>query len=113
MNQFAVITRRFAPLLGMSLLLLAACEKNKFDPPAELTEFRSTVKVEHAWSAGVGGDKPAMRYGLGLALDGDRVFAAGHNGDVVAFDLRTGHKLWQTDTKLDLTVAPEPVVVWS
>jgi outer membrane protein assembly factor BamB len=90
----------------MGLLLLAACDKNKFDPPAELTEFRSTAKVERAWSAGVGGGKPAMRYGLGLALDGDRVFAAGHNGDVVAFDVRTGRKLWQTDTKLDLTGGP-------
>ena len=106
MNPFAVISRRCVPLLGLGLLLLAACDKNKFDPPAELTEFRSTAQVERAWSASVGGGKPAMRFGLGVALDGDRVFAAGHNGDVVAFDVRTGRKLWQTDTKLDLTGGP-------
>jgi outer membrane protein assembly factor BamB len=106
MNRFAVTTRRCAPLLASALLLLAACDKDKFDPPAELTEFHSTAKVEHAWSAGVGGGKPALRLGLGLALDGDRVFAAGHNGDVVAYDVLTGRRLWQTDTKLDLTGGP-------
>ena len=105
MKRFALMTR-CAPLVAAGLVLLAACDKNKFDPPAELTEFRATAKVQRVWSAGVGGGKPALRLGLGLALDGDKVFAAGHNGDVVAYDVQTGRRLWQTDTKLPLTGGP-------
>jgi outer membrane protein assembly factor BamB len=92
-------------LLG--LLGLAACSKNKnVDPPAELTKFQTTLQVQKQWSAGVGGAAPKLLLGLGVALDGTMVFAAGHNGDVAAFDLATGRRLWQTDTGLALTGGP-------
>ena len=47
--------------------------------------------MQHVWSATVD-DKKALplRLGLGLAVDGNRVYAAGHKGDVQAFDLQTG-----------------------
>ncbi len=38
------------------------------------------------WSASVGGGEPKLRLGLGVAVEGDRVFAASHDGDVAAFD---------------------------
>src|ERR1700710_2584741 len=72
-----------------ALLVFAACSKDKdIDKPAQLTPFSATLKVERVWSASVG-DKKAkpLRLGLGLAVEGDRVYAAGHGGDVVAYDL--------------------------
>jgi outer membrane protein assembly factor BamB len=105
-----MMTARTRWLLAMSLLSglgLVACSKNKnVDPPAELTKFQTTLQVQKLWSAGVGGAAPKLLLGLGVALDGTTVFAAGHNGDVAAFDLATGKRLWQTDTHLPLTGGP-------
>ena len=69
-------------------LLVAACSKDKsIDQPAKLTAFQPTLRVQHEWSATVD-DKKALplRLGLGLAVDNNRVYAAGHKGDVQAFD---------------------------
>ena len=83
--------------LAFSLVVLAACSKDKeVDPPAELTEFTSTIRVQRAWTASVGGDDEPLRLGLGLAVEEGRVFAAGHEGEVAAFDLGTGRQLWKT-----------------
>jgi outer membrane protein assembly factor BamB len=95
--------------LGMlsALAALAACEKNKnVDPPAELTDFKATAKVEKVWSSGIGGGEPELRLGLGIVRDGAMIFAAGHGGDVGAFDIKTGRRIWKTDTKLALSGGP-------
>jgi outer membrane protein assembly factor BamB len=95
--------------IGMlsALAALAGCEKNKnVDPPAELTDFKATAKVEKVWSSGIGGGEPELRLGLGIARDGDAIFSAGHSGDVGAFDVKTGRRLWKTDTKLPLSGGP-------
>jgi outer membrane protein assembly factor BamB len=91
-----------------ALAMLAACtsKDKKVDPPAELTKFQSTARVERVWSSSVGGGEPKLRLGLGIARDGDAVFAAGHDGDVAAFDIKTGRRLWQVRTKLPLTGGP-------
>ena len=99
---------RFWAALAASLCLLAACSKNKNpEQPAKLAPIKSTLRVEHLWSASVA-DRGAkrLRLGLGLALDGNRVFASGHKGEVAAFDLRSGHRLWRTNTRLPLGGGP-------
>lgn len=91
-------------LLASALLVLAACSKDKeVDPPAELTDFTSTLRVQRVWDASVGGDDKPLRLGLGLAVEGNRVFAAGHEGEVAAFDLNNGKRLWETKTKASLS----------
>jgi outer membrane protein assembly factor BamB len=83
-------------LLIAGAALLIACSKNKnIDPPAELTDFKSSIQVQRAWSAGVGGGEPKLRLGLGIAVDGDRAFAASHDGDVAAFSITNGKRLWR------------------
>ena len=95
-------------VLAAALCLLAACSKNKNpDQPAKLGPIKSTLHVKHIWSASMS-DRGAkrLRLGLGLAVDGDRVFASGHKGEVAAFDFRTGHRLWRTNTRLPLGGGP-------
>ncbi len=83
---------------------LAACSKEKeINPPAELTEFESTLNVERVWSAGVGGSEDPLRLGLGLGIEGDRVYAAGSGGEVAAFDLNTGRAIWRARTRVRLS----------
>jgi outer membrane protein assembly factor BamB len=43
-----------------------------------------------------------LRLGLGLATSSGRLFTAGRDGDVAAFDLKTGKQIWRVETKLEL-----------
>jgi outer membrane protein assembly factor BamB len=87
------------------LAALGACSsKDKVvDPPAELADFPATLRVQRAWDASVGGKGEKLRLGLGVAMDDGRVFAAGHKGEVAAWDLQTGKTLWETRTKAPLS----------
>ncbi|HEY8507013.1 MAG TPA: outer membrane protein assembly factor BamB [Steroidobacteraceae bacterium] len=97
--------RLIAPALA--LLVLAACSKEKeVNPPAELTEFQPSLRVTRLWETSVGGTDAPLRLGLGVAVDGDRVFAAGHSGDVAAFNLQTGRSVWRTRTRAPLSGGP-------
>ena len=95
-------------LVACAVLVLAACSKDKdVDQPAKLTDFNATLKAERVWTASVAdkGAKP-LRLGFGLAVDGNRVYAAGRKGEVAAFDLQSGRALWRTKTKLALSGGP-------
>jgi outer membrane protein assembly factor BamB len=86
------------------IVALAACSKDKdVDAPAKLANIQATLQVERVWSADVGGQKVPLRLGLALAVDGERVYAAGRKGDVAAFALASGHQIWRTRTKAPLS----------
>src|SRR5262245_28008640 len=91
--------------LTAALLVIATCSKDKSpDQPAKLVPINPTIRVDRVWSGAVA-DKGAapLRLGLGLAVDGNRIYAAGYRGDVVAFDLASGRTLWRTRTKAKLS----------
>ena len=93
-------------VLVAAMLALVACDskEKKAEKPAELTDIKSpTVRVQKLWGASVGGGGKKLRLGLGLATDDSRLFAAGRDGDVAAFDLKSGKQLWRVETKLVLS----------
>jgi outer membrane protein assembly factor BamB len=92
-------------LLLCAFLFLAACSKDKdVDKPAALVPFSATVKVDKVWSAKVGDKKSVvLRLGLGIGVEGARVYAAGRKGEVAAFDLSSGHQIWHVRTKTQLS----------
>lgn len=93
--------------LIVGLVALGACSKEKdIEPPAELVDFKTTLEVDRAWAASVGGGDAVMRLGLGVSSDDGRVFAAGHGGEVIAVDLASGRNLWRTKTKVALSGGP-------
>jgi outer membrane protein assembly factor BamB len=98
--------RPLTRLVGIASLLamVAACSKDKpIDRPAKLTPLAATLRVQHLWSASVDDRKAvALRLGLGLSIAGNRVYAAGHRGDVVALDLASGRVIWRVKTKAPL-----------
>jgi len=87
------------------LLAVAACSKDKeIDQPAKLTPISATLRVEHLWSASVDDKKAVpLRLALGIAVDGGRVYAAGHKGEVVALELTSGRTVWRTRLKAPLS----------
>ena len=97
--------KQLSLVLLAALLALSACDSKdkKVDKPADLTDIKSpSVRIQKLWSASVGGGGKKLRLGLGLASAGDKIFAAGRDGDVAAFNLKTGKQVWRNQTKLDL-----------
>ena len=89
-----------------ALLIIAACSKDKaIDQPAKLTPLGSpSLRVQRIWSASVDDRKAAvLRLGLGVSVADNRVYAAGHRGDVVALDLGSGRLLWRTRIRAPLS----------
>ncbi len=88
-------------ILLLTILLAAACSKDKvIDEPAKLTVFTPALHVQRLWGASVDDKKAAhLRLGLGIAIADGRLYAAGHKGEVTAFDARTGKVLWRKNLK--------------
>jgi outer membrane protein assembly factor BamB len=99
--------RHLTRLLWLVALLIgiAACSKDKaIDQPAKLTPITATLRVERVWSASVDDKKAVpLRLGLSLAVDEGRVYAAGHKGEVAAFEIASGRKAWRTRLKAPLS----------
>jgi len=92
-------------VLAAAMLALAACSSKdkKVDLPAKLTDIKNpTVRVQKLWGASVGGGGKKQRLGLGLGVSDDRLFAAGRDGEVAAFDLKSGKQVWRVKTGVDL-----------
>ena len=81
-------------------------DEDPSEPPAELIDFDSTVKVKRQWSSGLGGEGENKRLGLSPATDGSRVYAGGHGGKVLAIDSTSGKRVFEANTKLPLSAGP-------
>lgn len=87
---------------AMAVLAMTACSSSKDvrRDPVPLTQFKPVLDVQQAWKASVG---KAGRYLFSPIAVGDAVYAAGANGTVAKIDARTGHDLWRTKLKDDLS----------
>ena len=108
------MTRRILTLaaLAAALVALAACShtpsttKKKNDKPTPLAKISAQFQPVHVWTATVGKGEPKLRLGLAPVIDGNRLYAAGPHGEVVALDVATGHRIWQRQLKLALSGGP-------
>src|SRR4051812_21782362 len=97
--------RNLSALVGVALLC-GGCSwfswlpwvDKKVDPdaPADLTSYKSEVKIDRKWGAGIGDGlgKQFMRLSPGILAE--RVFAADGFGYVEARDRFSGKKIWHT-----------------
>jgi outer membrane protein assembly factor BamB len=91
-----------------ALLVMLGCDNDKeVDPPAELTDIKATRDVHRVWSVGLGGDSERMRLALRPNVVDGIVYAASHDGEVVAIASATGKRAWAVKTKLALSAGPE------
>jgi outer membrane protein assembly factor BamB len=94
-------------LAAALLALVAACSKSKdINRPKDLVPFTASVRLTRAWTASVGGTRKPLRLGLDLTLEGDRLYAAGRAGEIAAFDVATGRRLWERRVKAALGGGP-------
>ncbi len=100
---------RVALLCALSLTLSACGLFGSDDEelkPAELLKITPKVDIRRLWSAKLGGDAEFLRVALAPAGDGNRIYAAGRNGNVWAFDPESGKTRWRTNLDIELGAGP-------
>lgn len=98
--------KRVLPLLVLAACALSCSKDKDVAPPAELVEFEPAMRVERVWSADTDGGDDVLRLGLRPAVAGERVYLAGHGGDIQALELASGREVWSASTKLELSGGP-------
>jgi outer membrane protein assembly factor BamB len=96
--------------LVAATLLVGGCgvfsDKDESLEPVKLVDIDETIEVRKIWSARVGRSTDYLRLALRPDGDGSRVYAAGADGKVSAFDPESGDLVWRTDLELDLSAGP-------
>jgi outer membrane protein assembly factor BamB len=90
---------RALALVGLALAALGCSSKGStIEPPASLQRIEVKARLERLWDASLAGeDEDGLLLGLAPATDGRRIYAAGRDGMVSAFDLATGDRVWRTE----------------
>ncbi len=105
----------FAPVvIVVAAMALSGCgaltgfladEENEL-APAELESFEPAASIRTLWTRRVASGEGEQQLDLRAVLAGGRLFTAGHEGDVGAYDPLTGERIWETDTGLSLSGGP-------
>ena len=65
------------------------------NPPAELIEISSEVRLSRIWSVDVGNGQGDNYTEITPVIEGNRIYAASENGSVLAVDLDSGDVVWR------------------
>ena len=106
--------RRTAPLLILmliALMLIAGCStiggwfggSENSTPPAELKPIAQPISIQQLWETRVGAGADEQFIRLIPALIDGRVYAASHDGTVVALDALSGQRRWEIATQLSIS----------
>ena len=100
-------------LLFSLLLALSSCNTNlnpsnwfgndEGEQPAELVEIQPEVELRRQWSIRVGNGQGENYSLLKPEVDGDRIFIASQDGNVVAADVATGDDIWSVRLRESVT----------
>ena len=93
-------------LSGCSVLTGFLGDEEDEPAPAVLEEFEPATEVGTLWSRRAASGEGDQRLALRTVLAGGRVYAAGHDGDVAAYDPFTGERLWEADTVVPVSGGP-------
>ncbi len=72
-------------------------------PPTELTEIADPIPIQTLWRTQVGEGVENAFIRLSPAVDDEKVYAASHDGAVIAVDIDSGQTLWRVETGLPIT----------
>ncbi|MFP4251267.1 MAG: outer membrane protein assembly factor BamB [Guyparkeria sp.] len=117
MHSMITPANRWAlPLVaGLAVVLVGCSAPRELVKPTPLEEIDNEHPPKVAWDASSGGDQDNQLTAIAPIDDEGRVFVAGPDGDVLAYDLESGERLWSAELDADLSVgggAGEGVVVF-
>jgi outer membrane protein assembly factor BamB len=96
--------------LVAATLMLNGCglfgDKEEELEPMELVDIDESIRIKRIWTASLGGKSDYLRVALRPAGDGNRIYAAGRDGDVSAFDPKSGKRIWRTKLDIELSSGP-------
>ena len=81
-------------------------------PAGQAGAVQATLRSSRSGAPGRREEEAALRLGLGLGVEGDRVYAAGRKGDVVAFDWPTAIDLARAHQDAARRAAPASAPSW-
>jgi outer membrane protein assembly factor BamB len=81
-------------------------DKDKELEPAKLTKIDTKVNIKRLWSVKVGDDAEFLRVALQPVGDGNRIYAASRDGNVVALHPESGKSFWRTKLDMELSAGP-------
>ena len=93
----------------LPLLLLQGCKSwGQPEPgdPAPLVEFEPTVKVKRVWSTSVGDGMGKAGISMPPLYANGRIYAADHEGRLMAVNADNGKKVWNIDTEQPFSGGP-------
>ncbi|MCW8934186.1 MAG: outer membrane protein assembly factor BamB [Gammaproteobacteria bacterium] len=88
---------RFIAVLLSAFLITACGESDNSEPPAELVDFKQTLKVKELWSVDTGKGVNQLFVKLFPLLLDDRIVVSDRDGTVSAYNIKTGVQLWETE----------------
>ena len=74
--------------------------------PAKLETIGSAIEIDTLWSRQAASGAGGRHLELGPTVAGGQVFAAGHKGDIAAYDPFTGERRWEVDTGVPISGGP-------
>jgi len=96
--------------LVIATVLLSGCGlfdgKDEAAEPVELVDIETTLDVRKAWSIKLGEEAEFLRVMLRPAGDGNQVYAASRDGNVVAVNVESGKPVWEIELELTLSAGP-------
>jgi outer membrane protein assembly factor BamB len=107
--------REVVRVLGVALLLVSVAGCNVFksktnrenvEPPVALTAIDNPLPIDRVWSTSIGDGEGKLGLRQAVVTDGARVYAAGVDGGVAAYEAANGRKAWQIETDLRLSGGP-------
>jgi outer membrane protein assembly factor BamB len=71
--------------------------------PAELTGIAETIEIDKLWSTGVGNGQGDGFYRLRPVINGETIYAASADGEVIAVNRSNGKTLWEVELDSSLS----------
>ncbi len=96
-------------LLLAIFLFINGCATSKYDavdPPMTLEPISETLQIDTLWEAHVGDGNEGSLVKLVPIFANDMIFAAAVDGEVSAFHLDDGNKVWSTELDYSLSSGP-------
>ncbi len=74
--------------------------------PLELTKIKTSLDVKRSWARNIGQEAEFLRVALRPAGDGNRLYAASFDGNVVAIQPDSGREIWETRLDEEISAGP-------
>jgi len=98
------IARLGLPVAALAVVLAGCSSPRELVKPTPLTEINNEKPPQVLWSASAGGDQDNELTAIAPVESDGRLFVAGPGGDVLAYALDSGDRLWSAELDADLSV---------